>query len=54
MNWLDEGEFVSAVNALPLVSVDLVVLNAAGQMHAGHAAQCTGASLVVHARWSCS
>jgi len=35
MNWLNEGEFVSAVNALPLVSVDLVVLNAAGQMLLG-------------------
>ena len=35
MNWLDEGEFVSAVNALPLVSVDLVVLNATGQMLLG-------------------
>jgi colanic acid biosynthesis protein WcaH len=35
MNWLDEGEFVSAVKALPLVSADLVVLNAAGQMLLG-------------------
>ncbi len=35
MNWLDENEFVSAVKALPLVSADLVVLNAEGQMLLG-------------------
>ncbi len=35
MNWLDEGEFVSAVKALPLVSADLVVQNATGQMLLG-------------------
>ena len=35
MNWLDEGDFVSAVNALPLGSADLVVLNAEGQMLLG-------------------
>lgn len=35
MNWLDENVFVSAVKALPLVSADLVVLNAAGQILLG-------------------
>jgi len=33
--WLPDSEFASAVNALPLVSVDLVVVNPAGQMLLG-------------------
>jgi len=33
--WLPEQEFVQAVSALPLVSVDLVVVNSAGQLLLG-------------------
>jgi colanic acid biosynthesis protein WcaH len=33
--WLADSEFASAVNALPLVSVDLVMVNPTGQMLLG-------------------
>ena len=33
--WLPDKEFAKAVNALPLVSVDLVLVNSAGQMLLG-------------------
>lgn len=33
--WLQDSDFISAVGALPLVSVDLVVVNATGQLLLG-------------------
>jgi len=33
--WLADSEFANAVNALPLVSVDLVVVNPTGQILLG-------------------
>lgn len=33
--WLQDSDFISAVGALPLVSVDLVVVNAMGQLLLG-------------------
>lgn len=34
-SWLQDSDFISAVGALPLVSVDLVVVNAMGQLLLG-------------------
>jgi colanic acid biosynthesis protein WcaH len=36
VDFLEQDEFVSAVNALPLVSVDLVVVNPQGQLLLGY------------------